>query len=465
MKRYTFTVVPLDRNGVSRTLEMDGTETLDDLSSAILDAFGFDHCHLYMFSLTRKPYDDDGYYHPMAEKGAKADKIAIDSLELKSRRKILYLYDFGDEWMFHVTVKKVVEADAPSPIRVAESRGELEQYPIWGEEEGWEEDSWEEEDWEEDSWEEENWEEDDWEEEDLCVVFEEVSDRALDKILDRLPARYQNLWRLLVEGSLCAVGDEELMDLLALARAGLLTMEDMPGKLNLKVKKADREPSSYPWMRDLFQRCERETMLHNFISVYGVIEREELCRLCSEEGLYGAGPREAMEESLCAMENVGEIVSFEAEGAVFVTALSEECGREILEKRKAYPVKWYREWDDEELAALRSGDWREVFPVYGETFHYLFLDRGWNPDEVKLLLEASILRVGCGCTEREFLDWAAKVLENWGIRMKKNLEKQLKKLFRQLPTAVLKGHTWGEYEKEKVGDGRQMTLFDEELPF
>lgn len=105
MKRSTFTVVPLDRNGVSRTLEMDGTETLDDLSSAILDAFGFDHCHLYMFSLTRKPYDDDGYYHPMAEKGAKADKIAIDSLELKSRRKILYLYDFGDEWMFHVTVK------------------------------------------------------------------------------------------------------------------------------------------------------------------------------------------------------------------------------------------------------------------------------------------------------------------------------------------------------------------------
>ena len=297
------------------------------------------------------------------------------------------------------------------------------------------------------------------------MEFEEVSDRALDKILDRLPARYQNLWRLLVEGSLCAVGDEELMDLLAMARAGLLTMEDMPGKLNLKVKKADREPSSYPWMRDLFQRCERETMLHNFVSVYGVIEREELCRLCSEEGAYGSGPREAVEESLRAMENVGEIVSFEAGGAVFVTALSEECGREILEKRKAYPVKWYREWDDEELAALCSGDWREVFPVYGETFHYLFLDRGWNPDEVKLLLEASILRVGCGCTEREFLDWAAKVLENWGIRMKKNLEKQLKKLFRQLPTAVLKGHTWGEYEKEKVGDGRQMTLFDEELPF
>ena len=168
MKRYTFTVVPLDRNGVSRTLEMDGTETLDDLSSAILDACGGDHCHLARFSVTRKPYDDDGYYHPMAEKGAKADKIAIDSLELKSRRKMLYLYDFGDEWMFHVTVKKVVEADAPSPIRVAESRGELEQYPIWGEEEDWEEDSWEEENWEEDDWEEE-----DWEEEDLCVEFED----------------------------------------------------------------------------------------------------------------------------------------------------------------------------------------------------------------------------------------------------------------------------------------------------
>ena len=42
-------------------------------------------------------------------------------------------------------------------------------------------------------------------------------------------------------------------------------------------------------------------MLHNFVSVYGVIEREELCRLCSEEGLYGSGPREAMEESLRAM--------------------------------------------------------------------------------------------------------------------------------------------------------------------
>lgn len=36
---------------------------------------------------------------------------------------------------------------------------------------------------------------------------------------------------------------------------------------------------------------------------------------------------------------------------------------------------------------------------------------------------------------------------------------------RDYPSAALKGFTWGAYEKEKAGEERQPTLFEEGNPF
>lgn len=65
--RYQLKIEPVYNKQVYRIIEMDGSQTFADLSDAILDAFEFDHSHLYMFSQSRKPYDPNGIYHPMAD--------------------------------------------------------------------------------------------------------------------------------------------------------------------------------------------------------------------------------------------------------------------------------------------------------------------------------------------------------------------------------------------------------------
>ena len=51
-----------------------------------------------------------------------------------------------------------------------------------------------------------------------------------------------------------------------------------------------------------------------------------------------------------------------------------------------------------------------------------------------------------------------------------SLTKPMRKVFlkfrNEFPSAALKGHTWGEYEKNGRKDGyHQLSLFEEELPF
>lgn len=93
----------------------------------------------YKKCLIRKPCDREGFYHPDSESGRNAAGASLDSLGLKARRKILFLYDFGDEWLFYVTVKRVETVPEAPATRVIQSSGRLEQYPVWDEDE-WEED-------------------------------------------------------------------------------------------------------------------------------------------------------------------------------------------------------------------------------------------------------------------------------------------------------------------------------------
>ena len=92
-------------------------------------------------------------------------------------------------------------------------------------------------------------------------------------------------------------------------------------------------------------------------------------------------------------------------------------------------------------------------------------DCGWWPEDAEGFLQAAILGVAAGWTEEEFFRWVQAGFEENSLRLTKRIRKQLGKFRREFPSAVLKGYTWEAYEKEKVGHGRQMTLFDEKLPF
>ena len=77
-----------------------------------------------------KPWRGEVYWSPLNDDGPYADKIKLGSLNLEVKQKLLYLYDFGDEWKFSVQVENISETDTSilKPI-VIEMRGEgPEQY-------------------------------------------------------------------------------------------------------------------------------------------------------------------------------------------------------------------------------------------------------------------------------------------------------------------------------------------------
>jgi antitoxin component of RelBE/YafQ-DinJ toxin-antitoxin module len=62
-------------------------------------------------------------------------KVTIDSLELKPRKKFLYLFDYGDDWRFDIKVKKILEvAQAGGKPELIAAEGEAPlQYPNYDE--------------------------------------------------------------------------------------------------------------------------------------------------------------------------------------------------------------------------------------------------------------------------------------------------------------------------------------------
>lgn len=65
----------------------------------------------------------------MGDMGSCADEVCLLDVNLVVRNKLLYLYDFGDEWMFYITVMKIRKTDQVTPTKLIHSQGELEQYP------------------------------------------------------------------------------------------------------------------------------------------------------------------------------------------------------------------------------------------------------------------------------------------------------------------------------------------------
>ncbi len=109
---------------VSRTIEIRGKQSLEDLHFAIFDSFNRFEEHLYEFQLGKKAYDRKAVRYPMATEyddyeeddpffGGYADETTLDSLELRLKRKFYYYFDFGDSWYHEVQVIKI----GPAPPR------------------------------------------------------------------------------------------------------------------------------------------------------------------------------------------------------------------------------------------------------------------------------------------------------------------------------------------------------------
>lgn len=105
---------------VSRTIQVRGDQTLEDLHKAIFKAFDRFDSHLYEFNLGVGPDDRTAIYSlpmppevelPGFEDDMEGDvrTTTIDSLGLEVGRAFGYLFDFGDGWLHQINVTAVEE--------------------------------------------------------------------------------------------------------------------------------------------------------------------------------------------------------------------------------------------------------------------------------------------------------------------------------------------------------------------
>jgi len=118
-----------------RRIAIPATLSLDELAAAILNAFEFDHDHLYQFSYRNRFGALERINHPYMDEGPWASEVLIGDMPLGVGQQMMYRYDFGDNWEFDVTLERIdpVEESVKKPT-VLDRRGESpEQYPRWGE--------------------------------------------------------------------------------------------------------------------------------------------------------------------------------------------------------------------------------------------------------------------------------------------------------------------------------------------
>ncbi len=108
--------------------------TLEWLASAILKAVKFDSDHLYHFEYENPFGAIERINHDFIDEGPWASDVRVGDVPLRVGQKMTYLYDFGDNWEFDVTLEQVDRDHAVKKPRVLEMHGSPpEQYPNWDE--------------------------------------------------------------------------------------------------------------------------------------------------------------------------------------------------------------------------------------------------------------------------------------------------------------------------------------------
>lgn len=133
-KQYLLKVYPAGRGrDVYRNIEIGGNRTLNQLCGVILESFDFIDEHLYEFCMDNRMYSEYTYQSD-PEGDEPSTDIVLDELGLCKGQKFSLHYDFGDDWMFTITVSKISEVQKNVETRIIKSKGNIEQYPGWDEE-------------------------------------------------------------------------------------------------------------------------------------------------------------------------------------------------------------------------------------------------------------------------------------------------------------------------------------------
>ena len=141
---YTIKVYPKGYGrDAYRVLKVPGTFALYDLCMSVLNAFDFyDTMHLYEFQIGQNEYYGPAYGWE-GDPDVCTDDPCIGDLGLVPKSRFTLLFDFGDCWLFQFVVQKVAEDPNCTGCSLLKSKGKVDQYPPF------DEDDWEEEEDEE----------------------------------------------------------------------------------------------------------------------------------------------------------------------------------------------------------------------------------------------------------------------------------------------------------------------------
>jgi hypothetical protein len=131
---------------ISRTIQIRGDQTLEDLHDTIFDAFDREEEHMYEFQIGGKgPMDPKArrYVLPVSmsvtddKPAGDVKHTTIGSLGLKVDDAFGYWFDFGDDWWHQINVVAIEEKAGHGKFpEVIKQIGESPpQYPDWDEEE------------------------------------------------------------------------------------------------------------------------------------------------------------------------------------------------------------------------------------------------------------------------------------------------------------------------------------------
>lgn len=125
---------------IYRDIEIGSSQSLYKLAEAIIAAFGFDFDHAFGFysGLTRtKMWRTDPRYELFADMGEtdpgafSVKKTKISEAFPTVGHKMIFLFDYGDEWLFRVSLKAIGSKQGKTKYpRVVASKGDAPpQYP------------------------------------------------------------------------------------------------------------------------------------------------------------------------------------------------------------------------------------------------------------------------------------------------------------------------------------------------
>jgi hypothetical protein len=139
VKTYLLRVCHRALKYVWRDIEIAADQTLEDLHLMIQRAFSWSDDHLYSFFMNGRAWDRNAEVgSPWSDCHLHTHQVRIGTLDLKPGRRFLYLFDYGDNHEFDITLVRIDPVANPADYpRIVAAKGPApQQYPDYDEETG-----------------------------------------------------------------------------------------------------------------------------------------------------------------------------------------------------------------------------------------------------------------------------------------------------------------------------------------